>query len=244
MKVAGVATGGHRPKFFEKLSPEDQKDYEVLREALSSPSRKNRRNKSNETFYEVLESLRRYVLKDSPDGNMRGLVCGILWLERGIAINTHQLSIVTNKCKSSLNGSFQSLGYGTIPSGADVGPQIVRVFPFMKGQFALLRQWTIRQRIDDAQAMTPVPIIQEDEISPCPNPSLLNDACVSSYLNDECTLAEMVQLLIQNKGKSKAPDSRPAIEVPKQPALVEDDPFSFFPKEWNALDRLGFFEDS
>jgi hypothetical protein len=177
----------------------------------------------------VLDSLRRYVLDD----NMRGLVCGILWLDRGIAINTHQLSIVTNKCKSSLNGSFQSLGYGTIPSGADVGPEIIKVFPFMKGQFGMLRQWTIRQRIDDAQitGMTPLPTDPDDDISPCPDASLLNDACVSSYLNDECTLAEMVQLLIQNKGKTK-----PA-------ALVEDDPFSFFPKEWNQLNQFGFFED-
>jgi hypothetical protein len=204
------SAGGHRPRFFEKLSAHDQAEYEALRGALWSPSCKNRRNKGNETFQEVLESLRRYVLRDDLDGNIRGLVCGILWLDRGIAINTHQLSIVTNKCKSSLNGSFQSLGYGTIPSGADVGPEIVKVFPFMKGQFALLRQWTIRQRIDDAQA--PLPICPDDEISPCPDASLLND---------ECTLAEMVQLLIQNKGKAKAP----SVEAAKAPALVEDDPF-------------------
>jgi hypothetical protein len=221
-----------QPHFLDQLTPTEQSDYEALRRALSSPSCKSRRNRSNETFQEVLDQLKQFI-GDSPT---RGLVCGIVWLERGIAINTHQLSLVTNRCKSSINGSFQSLGYGTIPSGADVAPEIERVFPFMKGRFGLLRQWTIRQRIDDVPQ--PVPSAVEDEISPAPDGSLLNDAFVASYLNDECTLAQMVQSLIRNRAKAPA-----KVEVePKEGVGGEFDPYGFVPRDDN--DKFNFFENA
>jgi hypothetical protein len=178
----------------------------------------------HDTFHDVLGQLKRYV-GDSPT---RGLVCGILWLDRGIAINTHHLSIVTNRCKSSINGSFQALGYGTVPSGADVAPEIERIFPFMTGQFALLRQWTVRQCIDDA-AQRPAP---EDEISPAPDGSLLNDEFVASYLNDECTLAQMVQSLIRSRRKASREAQGPAVDL-------DADQYCFLPREepgesWSA----------
>jgi hypothetical protein len=208
-----------RPHFFEQLTDAEKSEYDALRHGLSSSQCKSRRNKSNETFQDVLDQLRRYV-GDSPT---RGLVCGIVWLDRGIGINTHHLSIVTTRCKSSINGSFQSLGYGTIPSGADVSPEIERVFPFMKGKFGLLRQWTIRQRVDEvAQRPAPVP---EDEISPAPDASLLNDVYVASYLNDECTLAQMVQSLIRSRGKGIPK------EDPKSAVSLEMDACCFVPKE-------------
>jgi hypothetical protein len=219
-----------RPRFFEQLTDAEQSEYETLRQGLSSPQCKSRRNKSNEMFQDVLDQLKRYV-GDSPT---RGLVCGILWLDRGIAVNTHSLSIITNRCKSSINGSFQALGYGTIPSGADVSPEIERAFPFMKGQFGLLRQWTIRQRIDEVpQKSAPIP---EDEISPAPDALLLNDVFVASYLNDECTLAQMVQSLIRSRGKG-LPKEKPKSEV-----AIDVDQYCFLPKEdFGDMDR--YFED-
>jgi hypothetical protein len=220
-----------QPHFFDQLTPSEQSEYEALRRALASPSCKSRRNKSNETFQEVLDQLRRFV----GDSTTRGLVCGIVWLDRRIAINTHQLSLVSNRCKSSINGSFQSLGYGTIPSGADVSPEIERIFPFMKGQFGLLRQWTIRQRIDEVPQGQPAP--PEEEISPAPDGSLLNDAYVASYLNDECTLAEMVQSLIRNRAKASTKAE------PEPVAAFELDPYCFVPREEpDQAERFGFFE--
>jgi hypothetical protein len=211
------------PPFFDQLTPSEQCEYHSLRHSLSSPSCKSRRNKSNETFQDLLDQLKRFV-GDSPT---RGLVCGIAWLDRGIAMNTHHLSLVTHRCKSSLNGSFQALGYGTIPSGADVSPEIQRLFPCMKGRFGLLRQWTIRQRIEE------VPAVPEEEISPAPEGSLLNDEYVASYLNEKCTLAQMVQAIIRGRRtavKEREEEVRPVI-------CLEDDVYAFAPK-----DEGGFFD--
>ena len=86
---------------------------------------------------------------DSEDRN-RALVCGIYWLKDSIAINTRQLIKILSKCKSSINGSFQQLGYGTIPAGVDSCGELIKVFPEWNNNFSELRQWTVRQLMSSA----------------------------------------------------------------------------------------------
>jgi hypothetical protein len=164
-----------------------------LQRQLCSPSRRHQRAKSGAAFAEVLEMLRTFVMQGNEADTTRGLVCGIFWLHRKIAINTHQLAIITGKCKSSINGAFQALGYGTVPAGADVIGEIEAVFPFMKHQFGMLRQWTIRQRIDDAQG---------EEAAPEFGDPIFRDQFVASYLNEQCSLNEMVQQLIRSQERA------------------------------------------
>jgi hypothetical protein len=139
----------------------------------------------------------RIYIGDSPT---RALVCGIIWLDNGFAINTHQLSLVSNRSKSSINASMQALGYGTVPSGADVAPQIEQAFPCLRGQSADLRQWTIRRKMDEMPP--PGTLSQEPLVGP--ESTLLDDECVAAYLNDECSLSQMVQGLLQTPGNLTA----------------------------------------
>lgn len=134
------------PNHYDTLCENDKIEYNHLRKQLSLPGCKNRRNGSNEAFLETLLAIKAYVVRNDGRDINRSLVCGITWFDDGgIAINTHQLSLLINKCKSSINGSFQSLQYGSNPTGADTSPEIVSKFPFLKGNFAELRQWTIRK---------------------------------------------------------------------------------------------------
>jgi hypothetical protein len=196
-------------KFLDRLTPDEQEGYEQLRLALSEPAYKGRRNQSAETFQTVLDLLKEYV----GDSRTRALVCGIIWIERGLGINTHQLSIVSNRSKSSINGSMQSLGYGTVPSGADVSPLFEKLFPCLKGDYAQLHQWTIRRRTDE---IPPVPPPCKEAILPESRESLLNDVCVTAYLNHECTIAQMVRGLLENR--RKLPPAVPAQEGATLPA--------------------------
>jgi hypothetical protein len=185
-------------RFYDQLTLDEQEGYEALREALSDPAYKGRRNQSTETFQQVLDLLKAYV----GDSRTRALVCGIVWLDHGFGINTHQLSIVSNRSKSSINGSMQALGYGTVPSGADVSPVFEKFFPGLRGQYSQLRQWTIRRRMDE---IPPVLSPGEEGTLGEANSALMNDVCVAAYLNDECTLPQMVRSLIQNRRKNADP---------------------------------------
>ena len=136
-----------QPRYFELLSDEDKESYMKLKTQLSSPNCKNRRNKSHEVFKEIVASIKRFSIKGDDSDWKRSLVCGVLWLDHSIAINTHQLRLLITKCKSSINGSFQALGYGTVPTGTEASNELLSKFPFLRNNFAELRQWTVRQMI-------------------------------------------------------------------------------------------------
>jgi hypothetical protein len=96
----------------------------------------------------MLDLIKAYAIRGDADDLPRSLVCGVVWLANGIAVNIQQLKLLSSKCKSSINGSFSQLGYRPIPSGADTAGELIQKFPFMKDQFTELRQWTIRQLKD------------------------------------------------------------------------------------------------
>ena len=135
------------PRYWDLLSLEDKSSYEVMRGALSSPSCKNRRNKSLETFTEIIETIHSYVVRNDNDDWKRALVCGVCWLGKdAVAINTRQLRLLIAKCKSSINGSFQQMGYCTLPAGTESASSLIKYFPFLRDNFSELRQWTVRRR--------------------------------------------------------------------------------------------------
>ncbi|KAH0792556.1 potassium/sodium hyperpolarization-activated cyclic nucleotide-gated channel 1 [Histomonas meleagridis] len=226
------------PAHWELLTPEDQHGYEMLQKALASPECKNRRNKSNETFIEVLNTIKNYVVRGDEGDIKRSLVCGIVWLESGIAINTHQLSPLIHKCKSSINGSFQSLGYGTIPTGSDSSNELLSTFPFMRANFSELRQWTIRQKITDNQPKAKISQLVLQKLQNTAPPEEDN-----STNTNEMTLTEFVRNLLAQKGQ-RAVLSAPPIPPPKTtttpPPDIRDDPFTFIGDSsgFNAFDFL------
>ena len=143
-----------RPMYWDLLSEPDKRSYLFLRQTLASPTCKNRRNRSAQTFSEILEGIKTFVVRGEEKGDHdRSLVCGICWLNDKIAINTRQLRLILSKCKSSINGSFQQLGYGTIPTGADSSTELVKYFPELENNFPQLRQWTVRQLIPQAAVL-------------------------------------------------------------------------------------------
>jgi hypothetical protein len=236
------------PQFWDLLSPADQRAYEALQPKLAILASKSRQTKNNESFCQILDHLHSFVVRGDADDARRGLVCGIVWLENGIAINTHQFRLISSKCKSSINAAFQALGYGTIPSGADVSASLVSLFPFMQRQFALLRQWTIRQKVDSTQPLNLCQIVQEkcqerqrkaesDEFTPPPTGGV-NDRWVDSYLNDECSLGDMVRALIRERGAKQAEPAPKAEELP----AFEGDPVSFFAREMDWFDGFAGFD--
>ncbi|KAK8870702.1 hypothetical protein M9Y10_008589 [Tritrichomonas musculus] len=136
------------PRYFELLTEDEKLEYSKLREQLSSPNYKNRRNKSNEVFRDMVDSIKQFAVRNDENDWKRSLVCGIIWLQQSIAINTHQLRLLITKCKSSINGSFQALGYGTVPTVADSASELISKYPFLRHNFSELRQWTVRQKLN------------------------------------------------------------------------------------------------
>ena len=139
------------PRHFEQLNESDKIDYKKLKESLNSG--RNKRGKRLEAFAEMLSAVKRYAIKGDQDDWKRCMVCGVCWIDNGIAINTRQLRLLIEKCKSSINGSLHRMGYNPTTSAGDVNNALVDKIPILKGNFSELRQWTVRQQ----GAATPQP---------------------------------------------------------------------------------------
>lgn len=225
------------PSYWNLLSYEDKINYLTLQKKFSTSDLKSKRNKSNSAFIETLDILKKFIIRNDQNDLKRALVCGIVWLKNGIAINTHQLSLLINKCKSSINGSFQSLGYGTIPTGCGTSNELITIFPFMRTNFAELRQWTMRMKIIQKNYN------RIDEINSC---NADNDAKSKEEESGSMKLSDLVRELLSKTSQNNfhtsisAPPQpiRPQINLQKPQINVNEDPLTFcsseeFPSNFN-----------
>ena len=132
------------PLYWDLLSDYDKSCYNKLRLAFNSNSMKRSRGHRLEKFDNILDAIRRYSEHHDENDWRRFLVCGVCWMDNAIAINTRQLRVMISRCKSSINGSLQKLGYITNPSHSKNWNMLFAQIPMLKDNFAEIRQWTIR----------------------------------------------------------------------------------------------------
>ncbi|EAX99592.1 hypothetical protein TVAG_427560 [Trichomonas vaginalis G3] len=142
-------------EYYSLLTESDKQEYNSLRQSLTSSECRNCRHKRLENFNDMLQRIHKYINKNDGDDWKRALVCGVCWISDGIAINTHQLSYLLGKCKSSINGSLHKLQYSPFPSSNQASKELMEIIPRLKSNFAELRQWTLRKHV----IMTPQPNI-------------------------------------------------------------------------------------
>ena len=132
------------PKDLNLLSDTDKDALLQLQGALSSTGSRNQRGKQLKTFSDMIKIIQKFCIRGDPYDWRRCYVCGICWLNNGIAINNRRFGCMLGKCKSSINGSFQQLGYVTAPSRSESYDAIVEAIPALKNDMSALREWTVR----------------------------------------------------------------------------------------------------
>lgn len=159
------------PAHYDILTEEDKTGYQDLRRSLQSAfSLAPRSSKISDSFESVVDQLRRYVVCGDESAQLRrSLVCGIMWIDNVIAINTRQLCIVVGKCKSSVNSGFQAIGYTTVPTDANTATALTKAFPFMKADFGEMRQWTFRLMPTDTKPTNDISFFDVNSCSPPPD---------------------------------------------------------------------------
>ena len=134
------------PEYYDLLSPLDRNQYRALSKMFRESIQGRQRNHRIENFNELLDMIRNFAQRGDGDDWKRCLVCGVVFFKNNqLAINTHQLSLIYNKCKSSINGALKHLGWKTTISRGDLDPQLIDFFPILKDQTQKLRQWSVRE---------------------------------------------------------------------------------------------------
>jgi hypothetical protein len=132
------------PTFWQALNEEDRTKYLELRSGISF-GQPNLRNGGLFSFVEVLNVIRQYVIRGEPDDQIRCVACGVCWLPGGIAYSVGQLSLLTGKCKSSINGSLKKIGYSSKLVRGEGTVTLASYLPFLREHPVEHRKWTVRK---------------------------------------------------------------------------------------------------
>ena len=223
-----------KPKYIELLSQADVVRYNSLRQTLSSNLCRYNRGNRLSTFQEMLTAIKTFCIHNDEDDWKRCLVCGICWLPQGIAVNNRQFSLLIDKCKSSINGSFQRMGYGTIQSRQDSQKLLTSAIPYLNGKYTEVREWSVRQ----FAAVTPqphLPLLPNRIIAPklSPVPSLPNGMNAMSPVGnkwDQNPFGSFVQQQDEEQPHQQTADQVNQDDPNYQNNPFEDDdPFSLEP---------------
>lgn len=148
------------PMFFDLLDDDDKEKYNELRKVISNSDKRYKKNKRIESLQEALDLIQKFCIRNDLDNWKRFLVCGVCWMGQDIAINTRQLRLLIDKCKSSINGALSKMGYSTAPIKSSITAALLTYIPYLKGNFVEQRQWTVRRKIQ----FSPLPPIRGNVI--------------------------------------------------------------------------------
>lgn len=96
------------------------------------------------TFPADLVRILKFIDRSPNNIEARAICAGIYFLGPLICINTRQVKGVIGRCKSSINGLLQQLGYVTLRTRAMTHFCLLRALPILAQNYAYVRQWTVR----------------------------------------------------------------------------------------------------
>jgi hypothetical protein len=136
------------PEFWDLLPEADKAAYNALKQRLQPGEARPRPSSEKRpvAFERTLKTIRQYVSQGDGNELKRSLVCGVVWLDDAIAIHTAQLSKLSGKSKSALNGGFTAMGYATVPPRIEHARALHDAGSSRLGDACVARQWTIRER--------------------------------------------------------------------------------------------------
>lgn len=157
--------------YWSVLSPEDRTEFIRLRSSFLQGQKISSKDRRTVTFRKELISVLKYIERSSIHTEERSVLVGVCFAGPFICVNTRQLKNFLGRCKSSINGSFQQMGYVALRTKAKARSCVVAVMPSLQNEQNILRQWTVRCASEDAQfcfissfAHVQLPTITEDDL--------------------------------------------------------------------------------
>lgn len=157
--------------YWGPLSPEDKTEFMRLRANFLQGQKISSKDRRIVTFRKELVSVLKYIERSDTHKEERSVLVGVCFAGPFICVNTRQLKNFLGRCKSSINGSFQQMGYSALRTKAKARACVVAVMPSLQNEQNILRQWTVRCASNDAQfcfissfSHADLPTITEDDL--------------------------------------------------------------------------------
>lgn len=135
---------------WNKLSQDDQIEYLRLRVKFHQQQRSSGKDSRVASFHNELLTARSYIERRQTGKEERSIICGVCFAGRYICINTRLLKYFLGRCKSSINGSIQQMGYVALKTKTKARNCVLAVMHSLVDDVNNLRQWTVRCVSDSA----------------------------------------------------------------------------------------------
>ena len=127
------------------MLPEDEKeDYLRIIEEFRNEEKKTSKDKRIFSFPNERSKIINFIERSEVNKEVRCILVGICFCGPILCLNNRQLKLLTCRCKSSINGSFQKLGYVSILSKSKSKDCVLAALPSLKAHTTILRQWSSR----------------------------------------------------------------------------------------------------
>ena len=145
-----LAPEDNMPSHWERLNQQDLQNYLEIRQFFYKETKKSAKGERLDVFAVNIKRIKQYIDNGvKEDKWKRNIVCGIVFLQNSLAINIQQLRTLLGKCKSSINGSLQQLGYAALPQGMQNDKELLETIPFLASERGEAKKWTIRENTSE-----------------------------------------------------------------------------------------------
>ena len=137
------------PQYWNALSQDDRCEFMRLRSNFRQGPKVTSKDFRIVTFSKELSIVIRYLERSPENAEARCVLVGVCFVGPYVCVNTRQLKTFLGRCKSSINGSFQQLGYVALKTKAKAKACVITALPSLQNNQSILRQWTVRYVSDD-----------------------------------------------------------------------------------------------
>ena len=137
--------------FWENMAVQDKIDFLKLRDSFHQNQKASVKDRRLISFSNEMEMILQFTEKNETYRENKCVLIGIAFAGPFICVNTRQLKTFLGRCKSSINGSFQQLGYIALRTKSKARNCVLSVLPSLSSESNLLRQWSVRCASEDAK---------------------------------------------------------------------------------------------
>jgi hypothetical protein len=140
------------PVFYWNLLPQDDRsEYIRFRTNFHHGQKISSKDRRIVTFRRELTIVIQFLERNADNLEVRCIVTGVCFAGGIVCVNTRQLKGFLKRCKSSINSSFQQLGYVALRTKSKTRNCLLTLLPSLQHDQNILRQWTVRAVSNDAE---------------------------------------------------------------------------------------------
>ena len=136
--------------YWEELSEDDKIEFIRLRNQFHQNQKISVKDGRLVSFHQEMVMVMKFLERSENGREQRSILTGIAFAGTYICVNTRQLKSFLGRCKSSINGSLQQLGYVAIKTKSKARQCVLSLIPALQAEPVILRQWTVRGASEDA----------------------------------------------------------------------------------------------